>query len=120
MFCPECRAEYREGFTECADCKVPLVPELPPEPEPEYVEFATVLETGNPAIIAMAKSVLEAAGIECFAKGEGLQELFAAGGLGAHFNPVTGPVEIQVRLEDEEEARKLLDDLEESDSDGDG
>ena len=120
MFCPECRAEYREGFTECADCRVPLVPELQPEPEPEYAEFATVLATGNPAIIAMAKSVLDAAGIECFAKGEGLQELFAAVGLGAHFNPITGPVEIQVRIEDEEEARKLLDDLEESDSDGDG
>ena len=34
-FCPTCRAEYRAGFTECADCHVPLVetlkaPEAPP------------------------------------------------------------------------------------------
>jgi hypothetical protein len=29
MFCPECKAEYREGFTQCADCEVELVAELP-------------------------------------------------------------------------------------------
>ena len=28
MFCPECEAEYREGFTTCADCDVALVPKL--------------------------------------------------------------------------------------------
>src|SRR5215469_6598587 len=29
MFCPECRAEYRSGFTRCTDCDAELVPELP-------------------------------------------------------------------------------------------
>ena len=28
MICPECEAEYREGFTRCADCDVDLVAEL--------------------------------------------------------------------------------------------
>jgi hypothetical protein len=28
MFCPECKAEYRQGFTRCADCDVDLVYEL--------------------------------------------------------------------------------------------
>jgi hypothetical protein len=28
MFCPECRAEYRPGFTRCADCEVELVHEI--------------------------------------------------------------------------------------------
>lgn len=28
-FCPECHAEYREGFTRCASCDVELVAELP-------------------------------------------------------------------------------------------
>lgn len=29
MFCPECKVEYRPGFTRCADCDVELVHELP-------------------------------------------------------------------------------------------
>lgn len=32
MFCPECRAEYRSGFTRCADCDVDLVRELSEPP----------------------------------------------------------------------------------------
>jgi hypothetical protein len=28
MFCPECRAAYRPGFTRCSDCDVDLVQEL--------------------------------------------------------------------------------------------
>ncbi|HYL64490.1 MAG TPA: hypothetical protein VE077_17890 [Candidatus Methylomirabilis sp.] len=38
MFCPQCKAEYRPGFTHCVDCDVDLVVELPKEslekPEP--------------------------------------------------------------------------------------
>jgi hypothetical protein len=29
MFCPQCRVEYRAGFTHCTDCNVDLVDELP-------------------------------------------------------------------------------------------
>lgn len=29
MFCPQCHAEYRPGFTHCTDCDVDLVYELP-------------------------------------------------------------------------------------------
>jgi len=29
MFCPQCKAEYRQGFTRCADCGVDLVYTLP-------------------------------------------------------------------------------------------
>jgi hypothetical protein len=28
-FCPVCRLEYRSGFTDCSDCNVALVDELP-------------------------------------------------------------------------------------------
>lgn len=28
MFCPQCKAEYREGFTRCGDCEVDLVTSL--------------------------------------------------------------------------------------------
>ena len=34
MFCPECKAEYRPGFTRCADCDVDLVANFP-EANPE-------------------------------------------------------------------------------------
>jgi len=30
MYCPQCKAEYRPGFTRCADCDVDLVCERPP------------------------------------------------------------------------------------------
>ena len=33
MFCPQCRVEYRPGFTRCSDCDVDLAAELPKEPQ---------------------------------------------------------------------------------------
>lgn len=32
MFCPECKSEYRPGFTHCSACDVALVPQLPDAP----------------------------------------------------------------------------------------
>ena len=61
MFCPKCRTEYREGFSICADCNTELVDEIPPEPEPEFVDYEEVLVTYNPADIALIKSMLEVA-----------------------------------------------------------
>ncbi|MCI7790684.1 MAG: hypothetical protein MR531_07905 [Lachnospiraceae bacterium] len=37
-WCPKCKCEYREGITECADCKVALVDVLPPDEENPYSE----------------------------------------------------------------------------------
>ena len=97
MFCPECKMEYNEGVFLCPDCRVPLVTEMPPAPTTEYVEHVTVFTTGNSVILAMAKSVLEGAGIRCFVKGEVLQDLFRI-----------GTAEIRVGKEDEERAVRLL------------
>jgi len=33
MFCPNCKAEYRDGFYKCADCNEDLTYELPVEEE---------------------------------------------------------------------------------------
>jgi hypothetical protein len=46
MFCPECRAEYRPGFTHCSDCDVDLVGELP-ELEPGDHAKSSHLWTGK-------------------------------------------------------------------------
>ena len=97
MFCPECEAEYIEGVHGCPDCRVPLVTELPPQPQLEYVEYVPVLKTGNPIVLAMVKSILTSAGIRHYVKGEVLQELFRI-----------GTTEIQVGRDDEPEARNLL------------
>lgn len=70
MYCPECQIEFRDGFTECSDCKVPL---LPGKPQPSAVsEFDTnldlvvVFETDDPVALAFAKGTLEGAGIPFF------------------------------------------------------
>ncbi len=111
MFCPECQTEYEPWVKECADCLVPLVETLPAEVEVESSVSVTVFSTGNPALLAMAKSILEEAAIVYLAKGEGLQNLFAAGSIGG-YNPALGPVEIQVAAEFASEARALLQELE--------
>jgi len=69
-FCPECKAEYREGFTVCSDCRVELVSELPPEPESDYIEYVEFLRTMNPFDIAMIKSLLEDQDIAYYFHGE--------------------------------------------------
>lgn len=42
MFCPLCKAEYREAFTICASCNVALVPVKPPDENPDDVERPNV------------------------------------------------------------------------------
>jgi hypothetical protein len=111
MFCPECRSEYREGFTTCADCEVALVPELAPE-DHDGEPLVTVLEDGDPGRLALAHSLLDDAGIPHTGAGEGLQDLFGLGRLGAGFNVLTGPARIQVPASRAEEARELLEELE--------
>ncbi|HEY3570522.1 MAG TPA: DUF2007 domain-containing protein [Thermoanaerobaculia bacterium] len=111
MFCPECGGEYREGFTHCADCDVDLVESLPPEPPLEEMPdtaLVTVLETGDPSELMFAESVLQGAGIPYVKQGESLQELFALGRLGTGFNPVAGPILLQVPEEQAEAAMELL------------
>ncbi|MGB7752278.1 MAG: hypothetical protein WCF88_12080 [Candidatus Acidiferrales bacterium] len=55
MFCPECRAEYRPGFTRCSDCDVALVERLEEtrihSNKPEVAGAAELLWTGTDAPI---------------------------------------------------------------------
>jgi len=117
MFCPQCKAEYRVGFVRCSDCHVDLVDYLPVEeparapkarrmfdvdpfaPEPELVVIRTY-QSGLEA--DLAKSVLEAAGIEPIIRGAGVTPHYL--GLA-----VTGSIELLVRAEDAEDAEKILD-----------
>src|SRR4051794_2394716 len=43
QWCPNCGAEYRPGFVECADCRVPLSTTKPPDrPSSETVDHSEV------------------------------------------------------------------------------
>jgi len=104
MYCPSCRSEYIEGVKMCKECDVALVEEMPPEPRLEYQEQAGVFSSTSPSLVAMAQSILESAGIESFIKDASLANLLDM-----------NIVELQVAVENEEDARKLLEDLKVSD-----
>ena len=102
MFCPTCRAEYRSGVTRCPDCDVNLVEELPPEPEPEWVEFEEVLSTYNLADIALIKSILEDAGMKYFFQNENF----------VHLSPLALPARLMVPKNQAAKTLALLKDVE--------
>ena len=78
---------------------------------PRQSDFVTVFETGNQALIAVAKSILDGAEIPYLVKGENLQSLFGMGQIGTGYNLLVGPVQIQVTREDESTAKELLADV---------
>ena len=98
MFCPKCRAEYREGFTVCADCEIDLVDVLPKEEKPEFIDFKEVLTTYNPGDVAFIKSLLESEGIQYFFKGENFM----------YVRPLADPARLMTRSDQVEEAVELL------------
>ena len=109
MYCPQCRVEYRDGFTECADCHVPLLtgtaPPERPDPFDPALGLVVVLETNERIQLAMAKGLLEDAGIPFFVLGQ----------ITTLVNEVDGFlgkwVRVQVPRDREEEARELLEPL---------
>ena len=102
MVCPQCGAEYRGKILQCRECGGMLVPAPSQGETPEWIDLVTVLLTRDHSELAIAKSLLEGAGIPFFARNEEVESLIAA-----------GPVEVQVRPADAAEARDLLRDLNE-------
>ena|SRR5579872_4370114 len=106
MYCPQCGVEYRDGFTECSDCHIPLLTgTVPPNPEDSFdpaLELVVVLETNDRVLIAMARGLLEDAGIP----------LFVLGQIATLVQDVDGFlhkwVRLQVPRDREAEARELL------------
>jgi hypothetical protein len=97
--------EYREAAATCADCGVALVAEPPPEArdEAEWVDLVTVFASGDPSQLLVAKSLLQAEGIPC-----SLHEPMGVGRAVSSPDLALGPVQLQVRPEDVERARELL------------
>jgi len=81
--------------------------------DPKNEKLITVFSTGNHGLIALAKSILDDAKIGYYAKNENSEDLIGIGVVGTGYNPVIGPIELQVLEENAEEAKKLLKDLSE-------
>ena len=92
----------------CADCDVDLVEVPSSSPEPPPLQIVTVLATGDPVRLEMAKSLLDSASVDYWVKGEGLQDLFGGGRMGAGFNIALGPMLLQVDATDESDATAIL------------
>jgi hypothetical protein len=74
MYCPQCGVEYRDGFTECSDCHATLLAGKPAPDAPDAfdpsLELVVVLETNDRMQLAMAKGLLEDAGIPLYVLGQ--------------------------------------------------
>jgi hypothetical protein len=106
MYCPQCRVEYREGFTECSDCHMALLAGAPPAEAPDpfdpSLELVVVLESNDPMQLAMATGLLEEAEIPFFVLGQITK-------LVNDVNPFLNKwVKLQVPVDREAEAKELL------------
>ena len=106
MYCPQCRVEYRDGFTECSDCQVRLLTgTAPPEPVHPFdpnLDLVVVLETDDPVQLFLAKGLLEDADIPFFVLGQ-------IATLIQDLDPFLHKrVRVQVPRDREAEARELL------------
>jgi hypothetical protein len=70
MFCPECSVEYRSGFTQCVDCNVPLVNQLPDTQEDPEPPLVTVRRPYNLPEACLARAKLESENIPAYLRDE--------------------------------------------------
>ena len=118
-------SEFNDTALACSDCGGALVtgpaPSLEemrnkskPAPEPE-MELVPIFIVQDESELLVAESVLHGLGIQYLAKGEQIQDMFGYGRIAA-VNPIIGPVEIYVGMDDAEAARNVLAETLEEDS----
>ena len=111
MFCPECEGEFRDEITRCPDCEVELVPRLI-EPDHDSRPLVEVFATGDPALLPVARSLLDETDIPYVVKGEETVGLFPAAAGGLAIDPKGRAAQILVAEARAAEAKELLSDLE--------
>lgn len=104
-WCPECKTEYRSGFSKCADCGSGLTAELPVEAEAAYdpnVRLKHLVSYISKQRAYFIQSVLESGGIQAMVTTDDC----------ASFRPdlayLTGGSRIYVREADFETASEML------------
>ena len=109
MFCPVCGEEYREGFTQCADCEVLLVEGPSPlrvrredEEDDDLHRFVPVLTSADPDVVLAAVGRLDAMRLP-----HSDPELPRSGARGPDV-PLPAPVQILVARGLREEAERCL------------
>ena len=102
MYCPKCKYEYREGFTECSDCKTSLVEELPTEKinVEAPVEFKEIRSSLRADEVSVIKSILDANGIN-----------YVINSPSSTMYPIPGLNRLMIKENDCEIAIKLLKDF---------
>jgi putative signal transducing protein len=70
--------------------------------------FVRVMELPDPGALAIAKSLLQEAGVDFFIKNEETQALFGWGQLGTGYNVIIGPPVVMVDSSRVDEVRDLL------------
>ena len=109
MFCPQCRTEYRKGFTTCADCEIPQVSQLPPEPPPDpdpvYIKYVNLYSPRNEVELALLKSILDSEHISYFVRNDNFGSLEVGPRIGLYNGKM-----IQVESDKYERAGELLSD----------
>ena len=74
----------------------------------DYIELYPIIESSDINKIMIAKTILQDAEIHFNVKNENLQNLFAVGQYTTGFNPLIGPMIIEVPKDQCDEARDLL------------
>ena len=115
MHCPECGAEYRPGFSRCADCDVYLVDEHvegPSIPDP-HRELVAILKTTDSILLPVVKSLLDSAAIEYAVQGEEALGVLPLGPAGSRVSRGMWGATIYVAEEDAASVKELLAQLDE-------
>ena len=107
MRCDTCGEELAPDLQECPRCAGGAAT-APADPN---IQLVPVFTAGDPALTALARSLLDGEGIEYAVRNDSVQDLIGWGRVGANFNLATGPAEFIVREDDAARATELLRDL---------
>jgi hypothetical protein len=108
MYCPKCKNEYREGFSTCSDCHIPLVEHLSEESiiQEDGMNIVKITSVSNEVDAGLIMDLLFNNNIPCFKKSVGS---------GGYMNIFMGysifGEEIYVSEKDVNKAQELLNEL---------